>query len=80
VGYVIFFVGNTGGCQDANAVGSGLIFDLSKPLGDQIYRLIPRGFPEGPVFLNQGSGQSFGIVDEIESKPALDTQAAVVGR
>ena len=57
VGQIIFFVGNTGGCQDADAVRSGLVFDLTESLGNQIEGLIPGGFPEVPVLLNQGSGQ-----------------------
>ena len=36
LGNVIFFVGNACGCQNADAVRSGLVFDLTEPLRDQI--------------------------------------------
>src|SRR5207237_10903610 len=69
--------------------------DLAQAAGGPLQRLLPAGLPEIPVDLlgkdelrglgrplapEQGFSQAVRVMDIVKSIPALDTQAAVVGR
>jgi hypothetical protein len=69
--------------------------DLAQAAGGPVQRLLPAGLPEIPVDLlgkddlgglgrplapDQGFSQAVWVMDIVKSIPALDTQAAVVGR
>ena len=71
---VIILIRAFSGCQGRKFTP----FAISKLACDQFQGLIPAGFLEGTVYLDEGSCQAVRMVDKTEAVASFDAQVAVV--
>jgi hypothetical protein len=77
---VILFIGALGRGQKSDTVGPLLLFDFLETRSDGVEGLIPCGFMELSIFLDQRLGQPFTILDEFVDIPALDAESSLADR
>src|SRR5665647_1155928 len=76
---VIIFIGNFGAGKPHNSVRSKFFFDIYYLIRHQTQCLIPGCRLQLPVFSDQRSCQPAFMIDEIISKPPLDTKHSLIG-
>jgi hypothetical protein len=77
---VILFIRALGRGQKGDSVGPIFFFDLLKTRSDRIEGFIPGGFIKFSIFLDQGFGQPFTILDEFMDIPALNAEPPLADR
>ena len=77
---VILFIGALGRGQKSDSVRPALLFDFLETRSDYVEGLIPGGFFELPIFLDQGLSQPFAILDEFVDIPTLDAEPSLADR